>query len=49
MFALALLIVMLSDAGLEKRIRSAVVTVSLVAAFLNGDKLQVLSLLQIGT
>lgn len=47
MIVWVLLVALLSDTGLEKRIRSAVVTVALVASVMSGDKLQMLSLLQL--
>lgn len=47
MTLIALLIVMLADTDLQKRIRSAVVTVALVASVAGGDWAQALSLLQV--
>lgn len=46
---IVLLIVMLADTDLQKRIRSAVVTVALVASVIGGDFAQVPLLLQPGT
>lgn len=43
---LLMLVVVLSDPGLEKRLRSATLTVALVAAVANGDPGLALSLLQ---
>ena len=49
MMVCVLLIALLSDAGLEKRIRSVAVTVALVASVAGGDFAQVPLLLQHGT
>lgn len=47
MVGILVMLLVLSDAGLGKRIRSAVITASLVVAMINGDGLGVLQLLQV--
>ncbi|MNH13684.1 hypothetical protein D3C79_732650 [compost metagenome] len=47
MVGLVLVLVMLSDTDLAKRVRSGVVTASLLLAMLNGDSAAVLQFLQL--
>lgn len=47
MVGILLVLLMLSDAGLAKRVRSAVLTASLLLAIVNGDSAAVLQLLQL--
>lgn len=47
MVGVLLVVLMLSDAGLAKRVRSAVLTASLLLAMINGDSAAVLQLLQL--
>lgn len=47
MVGILLLVLMLSDADLAKRVRSAVITASLLLAMINGDSAVALQLLQL--